>query len=320
MGLSSDQLRPVDPILVEHARRLGGGGFIADEVFPQLSKPGQETGQLLVWDDSHLLIPDDSARAVGAQASEAEAAEPTYIAYETITHARKSIITPRELKKTSMSPDRLKASRVAKVMRQVKAIREKDLADKLNATGNYDSGLSTTLGAGVVWTADAGDPAGDILTGIGALMAAGIDCTSLHAACDQAVWKALAHHAALREYMKYTKAGKVSIPDFADFFGINVHVATCIYNAAGTITPIWGDSFIIYYIPATLGNNNEEDMCFGRTIVSEDFSFVEWDDPTRDHAGAQWVEAQMAFKHEFVGVDNSTDKDSDAGYLIDNAI
>jgi hypothetical protein len=321
MGLSHAQLTgSINPVLTEHAQRIEPVGFIASDVFPDLNKPDQETGQIKVWDTSNLEVPDDAVRAIGAESSHAADPEPTYKSYTANTYSRKILLTQREMRKAAahgQDPEELKFSKTRKVVNQINLIREKHLADKLNTSGNYESGYSTTLTT--TWPETNGDPIGDIYTGIKKLEDNGIFAS--HAVMDWAVWRSLERHSALLEFMKYTKAGMITPADFTIIFGLIPLVSKARYSNAGTITPVWQDSCIVCHIDtATSENSEDSDVNFGRSIITEPFTISEIDAPMKDHRGAIWIEAEQGFAHEFTCVDNVTDGDSIAGYLIDNAV
>lgn len=321
MGLSQAQLTgSVNPVLTEHAQRLRPVGFIADEVFPKLNKLGIEKGQIQVWDETNLEVPDDTQRAIGGEASTAKDPEPTYKSYTTARHSRKILLTQRELdiyEKSGQDPEMLKMAKTGKLVDQLNLIREKNLADKLNTSANYETGYSTTLTN--TWATDAGDPLNDIHTGIKKLEDGGIFPT--HIIQDISVWRYLERHSALLEFMKYTKGGKITKEDFQSIFGLIPVIGKARYKSGSTKAAVWQDSSIICYIDTELGDNSpESDVTFGRTIMEMDFSIVEYDAPEKDHKGAMWIEAEQGYAHEFIAVDNVTDGDSIAGYLIDNAI
>jgi len=109
--------------------------------------------------------------------------------------------------------------------------------------------------------------------------------------------------------------------DFVSLFQMIPLIGKTVYNASGTITPVWGDSCILAYVnPSLQPTDGQSDMTVGRTIVCDEYSVVEYDAPEKDHRGAQWIECQYGFAHQFIGVDNATDGDTIAAYLIDNAI
>jgi hypothetical protein len=309
----------VNPVLTEHARRLRPDGFVADEIFPRLQKPGQESGQIQVWDESNLEIPGDMVRAVGAPASIGHSAEPSYMSYTTKRIARKALITRRELDVYAahgQDPDMLRASRVNKLVDQIMLHREQALASKLSTSANFESSYSTSLGT--TWADDGGDPIGDIETGIKQMASGGVYPNV--AVMDYQVWVTLARHSALLEMAKYVNEGAITEQIFMKIFNLRPVVSRAIYSSSGTKTPVWQDSCVLAYVNPGLAPAGESDMTVGRTIVSKDFLVTEYDAPEFDQDGAQWIECEFGYTHEFIGVDNATDGDTVAAYLIDNAI
>jgi len=322
MGLSQAQLGPVDPVLTEHARRIAPVKFVADEVFPPLMV-NEEKGQITVWDKTNLMVPDDAQRAIGAVAQEGQSPEPSYLSYSCGVHSKKDLLTQRELRiagAQGLGAEQLRFNKTQKLVEQLMLLREKDLADKLNATANYETSYSTTLTT--TWADTGGTPISDIETAIKQLSSGGIFPNA--AIMDYDVWVTLARHSDMLDMLKYTNKGKMDESGFMSIFGLKPIVPKVRHNAAGTMTSTWGDSCIIAYIQG-LGevqdpNSPNTDATFGRTLLCEPFSVVEYEARDRDHRGASWIEVEIGFKHQFIGVDNVTDGDSIAGYLIDNAI
>lgn len=320
MPLSKAELTgSVNPVLTEHARRLRPTQFIAEDVFPSLMKPGLLSGQLQVWDSSNLEVPTDAARSIGAPAVVANEANPTYITYNTKRYGRKLLHTTREDKvalSSGQDPDLFKAAKVNKLVDQLMLLRERDLSSKLNTAANYESGYSTSLST--TWAAAGGDPIGNIETGLKKGASGGVYFNV--AIMDYQVWITLARHSALVELTKYVAKGALTEEAFMSIFGLRPIIGKSVYSASGTISPVWEDSCILAYINPSLMPVGESDMTFGRTIVEKEMLVTEYDAPDRDQDGAVWIETEMGFAHQFIGVDNATDGDSIAGYLIDNAI
>jgi hypothetical protein len=321
MGLSQAQLGPVDPVLTEHAARSRPTGYIADEVFPPISIPN-ETGQIQIWDKSNMYTAGtDALRAIGAVAKEPVDPEPSYVDYTCLTFAERLLITQRELRKAGAQgagAERVRFAKVAKITDQLMLHRELDLSTKLNSTANYDTGLSTTLTN--TWLSASGDPVGDIRTGKQALYDVNVFPNKI--CMDVSVWLALETHPDLLDLTKQTAQGSVSKEQFMKLFGLVPVVGAARYQTgAGVMTPVWGDSAIIFFSPDGQDMNDPmADVTFGRTLMPQEFSFKSYDAPDKDHRGAEYIEGEIAFSHEFIYIDNTTEKDSSAGYLIDNAI
>ena len=310
-------------VLSEHARRLPAYGMIAEQVFPRLLKPGMEQGSLRVYDKSNLWVPDDHGRPVGGPARRVDDHELTYVDWTAIVYALDIVATQRELDiwvQNGNLADELLTGKIRKIVDKMNLGREKNLADKLQATGNYESGYSTTLDAGVVWTnTSASDPITDITTAVNAIENGGVPAT--HFVCDLAVWRALERHPQLLDILKYTKGSMVDAAGFQTLFGLIPIVARCRYAIGETMYPVWGDGAIVCHINPNANVMAPEDtLTFGRTIVCSDFDVKEYEDETLDHNRALVEEVQFGYSHVFVGVDNATDGDSICGYLIDNAI
>lgn len=318
--LSRTQLTPVDPVLTEHAQRYAPTGLVCDQVFPVLSKIGVENGQIEVWDKSNMLLVDDTQRAIGGEASRARDPEPSYVAYKTKTHARKILLTPREMELYAASggdSDRLRMMKTRKVVDQLMSKKEYDLAVKLTTSGNYETNYSTSLTN--TWDGNSADIIGDVLTAKNKLGDGNIFANSI--VLDQSVWNYVSRDSSVLDYMKYTKGGAVVPEDFEAVLGLRPIIAKSRYYTGSAWTKTWGDNAIVCFINPDLNPADaESDVSFGRSIMSEDFSVVEFEAPELDHRGATWIEAQHAYSHEFIAMDNTTDKDSVAGYLIANCL
>lgn len=318
--LSHAQLAQNDPICTELAQRIAPKGLIADIVAPPYYKLGAEQGKILVWDETNLTVPDDAVRAIGGLASTDRDPEPSYRSYTTLTYSRKALITQRELDiwgAASGDPEQLRMAKTRKVANKMALLREKALADKMNSTSNYESGYSTTLTT--TWDDDNGDPIGTIQAAINAIEDGGVFPNS--AICDIKVWRSLERHAALLEFMKYTKGGMITTDDFVKIFGLNLIIGRGRYKSGSTKYAVWGDSLIVAAInpPADPFAEDSEPNAI-RTVYSSLPSVKVYDAEDRDHKGAQYVEMESAYSHEWTCVDNVTDGDSIAAYLIDNAI
>ena len=321
MPLSQTQLGPVDPVLTQYAQLLRPGKYIADQVFPQLNIVG-EKGQIAVWDETNLEVPTDAKRAIGAVSSQGFTPEPSYMDYQTVTYGRHDYMTQREANIANaqgLGADVIKRVKVAKLVDQILLIRERDLASKLNTGANYETGFSTSLGT--TWAAAGGTPISDIETGIKKLTSVGITPNAI--IMDHDVWVTLARHSELLEMTKHVKRGAIDRSDMLSIFNLQVIVGQSVYKSdSTTFARTWEDSAILCYIDGLGGEqpNNEFGLTFGRTIVSSPFSVIELDAPDHDHRGASKIEVEMAFAHQFMAVDNVSDGDSIAGYLIDNAV
>ena len=325
----------IQPVLTQHARYMRPKGYIADKLFPPLSRPGVEDGQIEVWDSSNMEVPDDADRAVGQESSRGQDQAPTYKSYKTRTVSRKRLLTSREVRnygaQTGIGEDRLRKTRTNATIDELALEREVNLATKLVATASYPTGYSTTLGAGDVWSSSGGDPIGVIETAK-AKMADGSgsadDTGNVFAnaiAMDWTVWQALATHTDLLEFMKYTKGGKLSPADFMSIFDLVPVIAKARYkNSSLVMTPVWSDVCIVCYVKGIDGGTElqkeDEDMTFGRTIYSAEQSIVQIQANLKDHDWAYYLENEHAYAHEFIGVNDATNDQSTAGYLIDNAI
>jgi len=320
MPLSQAQLGPVNPVLSQYAQHLRPGKYIADVLFPQLPIIG-EKGQIPIWDQTNLEVPTDAKRAIGAVSSQGFTPEPSYVDYQTVTYARHDYMTQREANiadAQGMGSEMIKRAKVAKLVDQILLVRERDLASKLNTSANYESGFSTSLGT--TWAAAGGTPISDIETAIKKLLSVGISPNVI--AMDHEVWVTLQRHSEMVDLTKQVKRGMIDASDFYAIFGLNVVVAKGVYKSnSTTFARTWEDSAIVCYVDG-FGGDITPDMgvTFGRTLVSSPFSVIEIDAPDHDHRGATKIEVEMAFAHQFMAIDNTTDKDSIAGYLIDNAV
>jgi hypothetical protein len=309
-------------------------GLIADTVFPPLLREGVEQGQVEFWDGSNLEVPADGERGIGEEASKGTDQEPTYKTYKTKTVARKRLITSREVKnygaQTGIAEDRLRKTRVNATVDELALIKEVDLATKLLDSTSYPTGYSQVLGAGDVWSSSGGDPLGVIETAISKIRngTGSADDTgnvfANAAVMDMDTWSALQTHTDLLEFMKYTKGGKIGVADFITIFGLVPIIAKARYKASGVITPVWSDAMIVCYIKGIDGvgdlNAMDSDMTFGRTILSAQQTITNIPAQLKDHDWAYYVENQHAYTHEFIGINDVTNDQTTAGYLIDNAV
>jgi len=312
---------PVTPVLDEVAQRYSPKGFIADIVFPPLNKLGAETGQFAVWDSNNMKIPDDAVRAVNGEAKSIVSPEPSYVSYTTITEALKDVVGQREMSMADaggLGGDKLRFAKTKKLVDQLMLIKELKLATKLTTSGNYETNYSTSLST--PWDNADADVFSNILTAVNKVEDGNVFPNAL--VTDLKVWRALQKHTQLLELMKYTQAGRLSEEDFYSIFELKIIIAKARYLSGSTWTPVWGDNAIVCYIPE-LGSGEQpadQDVSFGRTIYSENYSVKEFEAPEKDHKSAQWIEVEHAYTQEFTGIDNTTDKDSIAGYLIANCL
>jgi hypothetical protein len=320
MGLSQAQLGPVDPVMSEHSARIEPVGFIADDIFPPMFK-AEEKGQIQVWDRTNLLVPDDSDRAIGAEAKQPKDPEPSYKSYQVSTKAQKLPLTSRELRiaeKQGANAEQVRLAKVSKITKQLMLQREKHLADKLNTAANYKTGLSTVLTN--TWLSASGDIVGDIRTAKKALADEGVFANT--AAMDYDVWLAIETNPDLLDLTKQTSLGMITAEHFVKIFGLRPVVGRTRYStSAGVITPVWQDSCIIAFVNDDMDlNDPDSDVTFGRTIMNGPMSFKSYNDDKIDHRSGEWLEGEISFAHEFIYVDNVTNGDSNSGYLIDNAV
>lgn len=323
----------IQPVLTQHARYMRPKGYIADIIFPPLSRLGVEKGQIEVWDSSNMQVPSDAERGIGEEASVGVDQEPTYKDYSTRTVARKRLVTSREVNnygaQTGIAEDRIRMTRTKQTVDELALEREVNLSTKLLNSSNYPTGYSVTLGAGDVWTSSGGDPLGVIETAKNKLAdgsGSADDTGNVFAnafVCDYVGWNALATHTDLLDFTKYVEKGRLTVQGFIEIFDLVPIIAKARYkNAAGVMTPVWSDAGIVCYIKGIDGTEDlqkeDEDMTFGRTIYSELQTVVQIPRRELDHDWAYELENQHAYAHEFIGINDATNDQSTAGYLIDN--
>jgi hypothetical protein len=322
MPLSQAQLAPVDPVLTEHAQRIAPTGFIADQLAPPLTGKA-ESGQIQIWDRQNLQIPDDSYRAVGVEASYARSPEPSYVSYTTSAHARKILITQRELDKVSRSggdPSKLVFSRTRAITEQLLLEKEYTLATKATTAANYDTNHSSAIGAGSEWDTASGDPIANLFTAINQIEDQGIFPNV--AAMDIKVWRALQRHSDLLDIFKYTSGGRITPEQFLNFFGLRPLISRVKYYTGSAMAAMWGDNCIVASVPNVSPDMNppESDVAYARSVEAEPMTVRTIDAPELDHKGAYWVECQHIYTPEWFTIDNTTDLDSIGGYLLTNCL
>ena len=225
----------------------GAGDFIGEHVFPVIPVEKQSDGYYVIDKDSWLRVPDTSrAPKTGVKRGEWKVSTDTYF-------AKNYAFGTDHAKETLANQDaalRIRQTSMNYTLETLARDRELRIANKVTSISNCGSGVALAGGDKFSDYANS-DPISFVNTGHAFIRAqTGLRANAI--AIDYDTFKILQFHPVLRDYIKYTNEGPLNINHLKAIFDVaEIHVGDAIYNtakegAAGSMSNIWGNSFLLY--------------------------------------------------------------------------
>lgn len=258
------QVRVVDPVLTTVAHGYKPPGNVGDAILPIVQT--DKMGGLI-----RKFGPDDfklytTRRAKGAKSARIEASEGNTV--KLALHEESLEITI-DVQERSEAPNQaaLEARRTRIVTNNLAIRKEKDQADVILNTANYDAGHVLTLAGGAMWSDyvnsnpinDVGDGKETVRKKIGRRP----NTLLLGASC----YNKLKEHPKLIDKIKYAVKGVLTVDLMKEVFNLeNIVVGESLYaDDKGVLYDIWTNVAVLAYIPPD-AERGEECPCFGYTF------------------------------------------------------
>ena len=297
------------------------GNFVSDVLFP-IVPVKKSTDKYFLYTKENLRTEDDE-RANGALANQAGFSLLGTDAINVIEYALREVVTQtdREDADKPIDPDEDNTWVLTEKILLGKEVRAATLAA---ATANYETGYSTTLVTTDQWSDyDNSDPIGDIETGREKVESGGVPTPNV-VVVGITGWNKLKHHPSILERIKFSQIGVVTADLVAPIVDVDrVVVAratrnTAIQGAADSLSHVWSDDVVIAWVTPSPGKRR---ATYGYSFQTKKgrrrvFRYM----AEGRGEGAQWIEVIENYDHKLVSVDNLSDKDSIAGYLIKDTV
>lgn len=225
----------------------GAGDFIGESIFPVIQVEKQSDGYYIIDKDSWLRVPDTSrAPKEGVKRGEWKVSTDTYFARNWAfgtDHAK-------EMLANADSALRIRQTSMNYTLETLARDRELRIANKVTSISNCGSGVALTGGNKFSDYANS-DPISFVNTAHAFIRAqTGLRANAM--ALDYDTFKMLQFHPVLRDYIKYTNEGPLTMEHLKVLFDVGeINVGDGIYNTAkegatGTMSNIWGNNMLLF--------------------------------------------------------------------------
>ena len=304
----------VDAQLSNVSVRYQNQSYIANALMPTVDVL-KESDQFVLYGKDNLKNPS-SVRANKAEANRHEYTILGRDTYACVEHALKDFVTDRD---RAQSDDPLDPEMDITVHLTDLMLLEYEIAvaTQVATAANYDTGHSTTLTGTSQWSDYANsDPIGDVRTGMTKVLSVTARMPNI-GWMGQNTWDTLIDHP---DVVARTKSvGKdPTMERVAQIFGLDrLLIGRAIkdvapLNVIGTPAFVWGKDFGVMYNPPNPGIRTP---AYGYTFQSRPFTVEKYAVPSRGKGGTA-IEVSWIYDLQLVSLDNLTDADSIAGYVI----
>lgn len=290
-------------------------GFVAGKLFTPIPV-SKRSGKWYQWNKEHLRLVD-SKSPIGTRAKKVQQSA-FNTSYETEVYRLAGTVWGRDLRDADPAIDLVQAT-----LENIGSRLRIDLEDAAftfaTTSGNYASGLSTTLAAGSTWADSGSDPFETIRAARQAVRdACGMYPDSM--VINRQTMDRLQLHPALIDRVKFTGT---ALPEnlVASLLNLKeVVIANATYNSANdggtdSLSDIWTDKAVLF----VRGQRGLNTTGFGNLFMAQDFYTKSWEETeaggalggTTYESGWEWVLKKAA-------VEASTSDKFVAGYLIAN--
>lgn len=293
--------------------------FIAEQVFPTVVVPKSQNKKYQ-YDLGHF-------REVETRSSSKAAANKVDFGVFTSNlttelHKLAADIDPHDKVDADAAVADLEFDQAENIMSRLLIKRERLMNTLVSTGANYPADLTSTLGAGAVWTGAGGDPENDAKTAHAALFArCGKMADSL--ALSMTGYLSLRYSPTLRDRVKYTNGSQaVSDEDLKSLLQVkNIFVCKARYNnsiegAADVMAEIWDDHALFF----VQGSGGKRSVGYGQTWMRNQLYSHTWEDQARGSGDGRVKVLEMGLEYVMTagGVVSSSDADFACGYLLDN--
>ncbi|MFA6571079.1 MAG: hypothetical protein WCT77_07565 [Bacteroidota bacterium] len=266
-----DELRMVDPVLSTVAQGYSNNSMVGELLFPtvQVSKL---KGKIPVFGKEAFIVRDTS-RAIRAQSNRIPPSDLQLVNFETV---ERDIEIAIDYLEEEESPDFWKyEQRITKELMDILLLgREKEIADLVQNTNNYESGLKLVVQAGDAWddyTLTDVDPLLIIKEGMSAVRSRIARYPNTMIIGD-AAYNVLMQHPKILDRVKYSGVSKVTKKILSELTEIpNIEVGLSVYSSDGaSFTDVWSDNLILAYVDSREKSSRSEfNPSYGYTFQRE---------------------------------------------------
>jgi hypothetical protein len=238
----------VDPVLTTVIQGYSNATMIADALFPHVSV-SKIKGKIPVFGREAFVV-RDTYRAIRANSNRIPPSNLDLITFETL---ERDVETALDYLEEEETPDFLRLEQ--KVARELYDIlllgKEKEAADYVQNTSNFDSSLRTILNSSGAWddyTLTSVDPIA-LIKDCAATLRAKIARYPNTLVMGDATYQALIQHPKVIERVKYAGLSNVNTKIIAELTDIpNIHIGMAVHTTDGTtFSDIWSDNVILAY-------------------------------------------------------------------------
>jgi hypothetical protein len=238
----------VDPVLTTIAQVYSNPAMVADKLFPVVPV-SKMAGKIPVFGKEAFVV-RETDRAIRADSNRIPPSDITLVEFETV---EKDVEVAIDYLEEEETPDFYKyEQRVAKELQDILLLGvEKEVADYVQDTANFDSGMKLEVAAGVAWDDYTNDT--DPIQVIRNSMATVRGKIARHPntmIIGDAAYQTLVQHPKVTSRVKYAGISNVTEKVLGELTGIdNIHIGTAVYSTDGsTFSDVWNDNVVLAYV------------------------------------------------------------------------
>ena len=281
MAMNLEQARVVDPLITTFARGYKNGTMVASQLFPVVDV-ALRAGKIIEFGAGAFAVTGGLDRAPGAEVKRISFSY-SHNDYA-ITQRALGAITPRELMEeadASTQVNLLQAS--AQVVLDRMALDNEVIAANLaqNPDAYADSNKVTLTGTDK-WSDAASKPA-SVVNEAKAAIRKGIGKNPNVLVLTEALVRALQQNADVRDRIKYSAGGEVTLQTLAAYFDVEtILIGNAMRGDASNFTDVWQDMPVLAYTKKS--GISAAEPTFGATYRLRNYPVVEaavWDNDTK---------------------------------------
>lgn len=248
MPMNPSQVRVIDPVLTTLLQGYRQPGLVGEALFPRVPVR-LAGGQVLEFDKSSFKL-YNTQRAPGTakkRVSFGYSGKP----YALELHSLESPVPIQSQRDAAIMPGVDLGSRAVRLtLAPTLLALESQQATLSTTAGNYDANHKVALAGATKWSATTGTPGPDIEAGKEAIRTS----TGMRpnvAVCSAVAWKALRNNVNVIDRFKYTDKQSITTDMVANLFDLDKIVVgdAIVADDAGAFTDVWGNNFVLAYVP-----------------------------------------------------------------------
>ncbi|MFP4527293.1 MAG: hypothetical protein ACLFQX_01980 [Candidatus Kapaibacterium sp.] len=253
-----DELRMVDPVLTTVAQGYSNPSMVADKLFPFVPVSKMK-GKIPVFGREAFVV-RDTDRAIRAASNRIPPSDIQLVEFETV---EKDVEVAIDYLEEEETPDFFKyEQRVARELQDILLLGiEKEAADYVQNTANYDASLKLEVDALTAWDDYTNDT--DPIQVIRQAMSAVRTKIARHPntmVIGDSAWQTLIQHPDITGRVKYAGVSNVTTAVISELTGIpNIYIGSAVYSADGSsFSDVWSDNVVLAYVDQNEGARRSE--------------------------------------------------------------